>query len=197
MKKVKILLTLLSVIIMVAPITAEVLIYQNDLVGLVIPPEIANLLKGDNTNNNIGTVTGDTSNTPFEPPMLSGEPQYFPENNTVKFTYNFTNPLNTEINITTLQAEVVCHDHGFPLGNVGIDPATLEPGQTIDITAFGVLSDEALEHIATQHAGQSSLNADFKNLDIEMAGVTIQMDLQQYVGNIPIPIEYIEQLRWD
>jgi hypothetical protein len=110
--------------------------FQNDLVGLVIPPEIANLLKGDNTNNNIGTVTGDTSNTPFEPPMLSGEPQYFPENNTVKFTYNFTNPLNTEINITTLQAEVVCHDHGFPLGNVGIDPATLEPGQTIDITAF-------------------------------------------------------------
>ncbi len=194
MKKVKILLSILSVIIIVAPIAAEVLIYQNNLIGLVIPPEITNLLNGDNISGNIGTVTGDIASTPFEPPMLVGEPQYFPENHTVKFTYNFTNPLSTEIKVTTLQAEVVCHEHGFSLGNVSIDPATLEPGQTIDITAFGVLSDAALKHIATQHAGQSSINADFKNLDVEMAGVTIQMDLQQYVGNIPIPVEYLQYL---
>ncbi len=142
----------------------------------------------------IETGMGQIASTPFEPPMISGEPQYFPENNTVKFTYNFTNPLNTEITITTLQAEVVCHDHGFPLGQVGIDPSTLQPGQTIDITAFGVLSDEALEHIVTQHAGQSTINADFENLDVEMGGVTIQMDLQQYVGSIPIPMEYIQYL---
>jgi len=197
MKKVKILLTILTILIAVVPITAEILIYKDNLAGLVIPPEISNLINGGNIADNIGTVTGDISNTPFEPPMLSGEPQYFPENNTVKFTYNFTNPLQTEITITTLQAEVVCHDHGFALGSVGIDPSTLAPGQTIDITAFGVLSNEALEHIATQHAGQSSINADFKNLDVEMGGVTIQMDLQQYVGSIPIPMEYLQYLEWD
>jgi hypothetical protein len=192
MRKVKILLTLLSIIIAVAPITAEILIYQDNLLGLIIPPEITDLMNGGS----IGTVSGEIGNTPFEPPMLSGEPQYFPENNTVKFTYNFTNPLNTEITINTLQANVVCHDHGFPLGDVSIDPATLKPGQTIDITAFGVLSDAALEHIATQHAGQSSINADFKNLNVEMGGVTIQMDLQQYVGSIPIPMEYLQYLEW-
>ena len=196
MKKVKILLTILTILIAVVPITAEVLIYRDNLTGLVIPPEISNLMNGGNIAANMGTVTGDIANTPFEPPMLSGEPQYFPENNTVKFTYNFTNPLETEITITTLQAQVVCHDHDFLLGEVGIDPSTLAPGQTIDITAFGVISDEALEHIVTQHAGQTSINADFKNLEVEMGGVTIQMDLQQYVGNIPIPIEYFQYLEW-
>lgn len=189
MKKVKVLLTLLSVIIAVAPITAEILLYQDNLVGLIIPPEITNLLNGG-----VSTVTGEIGNTPFEPPMLSGEPQFFPENNTVKFNYNFTNPLNTEISIKTLQAKVVCHDHGFQLGEVSIDPATLKPGQTIDITAFGVLSDEALKHIAAQHAGQSSINADFENLIVEMGGVTIQMDLQQYVGGIPIPLQCLQYL---
>ncbi|XHH09826.1 MAG: hypothetical protein ACFCUE_04155 [Candidatus Bathyarchaeia archaeon] len=192
MKKVKFLLSILSILIIVAPITAEVLLYQDNLLGLIIPPEITNLMNGGNVKTGINQI----ANTPFEPPMLSGEPQYFPENNTVKFTYNFTNPLNTEISIKTLNAKVVCHDHGFPLGEVGIDPATLEPGQTIDITAFGVLSQQALEHIATQHAGQSSINADFENLNVEMAGITIQMDLQQYVGNIPIPVEYLQYLEW-
>jgi hypothetical protein len=197
MKKVKILLTILTILIAVVPLTVEVLIYRDNLTGLVIPPEISNLLNGSNIAGNVGTVSSDISNTPFEPPMLSGEPQYFPENNTVKFTYNFTNPLETEITIKTLQAQIVCHDHGFVLGEVGIDPSTLEPGKTINITAFGVLSDEALEHIATQHAGETSINVDFQNLDVEMAGVTIQMDLQQYVGNIPIPIEYFQYLGSD
>ena len=197
MKKVKILLTIFTILIAVVPLTVEVLIYRDNLTGLVIPPEISNLLDGANIADNVGTVTSDISNTPFELPMISGEPQYFPENNTVKFTYNFTNPLETEITIKTLQAQIVCHDHGFVLGEVGIDPSTLEPGQTVNITAFGVLSDDALEHIATQHAGETSINVDFQNLDVEMAGVTIQMDLQQYVGNIPIPIEYFQYLESD
>jgi hypothetical protein len=192
MKKVKILLTVLSILIAIAPLTVAVLIHQDNLMGLVLPPQITSLLNGDA----VSTVTGEIGNTPFEPPMLSGEPQYFPENNTVKFTYNFTNPLNTEITITTLQAKVVCHDHRFPLGEISIDPATLKPGQTIDITAFGVLSDEALEHIRLHHAGQSSINADFENLNVEMGGVTIQMDLQQGIGNIPIPAEYLQYLEW-
>jgi len=191
-KKIKILLTLLSALILVGPLTVEVLMYQDNLLGLVLPPQITDLINGKR----IETVSGQIANTPFEAPMLSGEPQYFPENRTVKFTYNFTNPLNTEISVTTLQAKVVCHDHGFLLGEVAVDPTTLKPGQTVDITAFGVLSEEALEHIRTHHGGQSSINADFQNLNVEMGGVTIQMDLQRGVGNIPIPAQYLQHWEW-
>lgn len=187
MKKVKIILTLLTILITVVPIAVELLLYQDNLLGLIIPPQINSLMNSGTINTDIGQV----SNTPFQPPQLSGEPQFFPENNTVKFTYNFTNPLSTPITITTLEAQVVCHDHGFPLGAVAIDPTTLQAGQTVDITAFGVLSNEALQHITEQHYGQSAIHADFKNLNVDMAGVTIQMDQQQDIGNIPIPSQYL------
>jgi hypothetical protein len=187
MKKVKIILTLLTIIITVAPIAVQVLAYQDNLLGLIIPPEITNLMNGSNNNGGIGEV----ANTPFQPPAISGEPQFFPDNNTVKFTYNFTNPLNTQITVKTLEAEIVCHEHGFTLGTVAIDPTTLAPGQTVDITAFGVLSPEALAHIITQHPGQSSINCDFKDLNVDMAGVTIQMDQQQNIGQIPFPAEFL------
>ncbi len=191
MKKVKILLTLLTIIITVTPIAVQLIAYQDNLMGLIIPPELSNLMNGGSSNNGIGEV----ANMPgFEPPALSGEPQFFPANNTVKFTYNFTNPLNTQITVTTLEAEVVCHEHGFPLGTVAIDPTTLAPKQTVDITAFGVLSDAALQHIMEQHPGQSSINADFKNLNVDMGGVTIQMDQQQNIGEIPIPSDFSEYL---
>ena len=123
MKKVKIILTLLTIIITVAPIAVQLLAYQDNLLGLVIPPELTDLMNGGGSNSGIGQV----ANTPFEPPQLSGEPQFFPENNTVKFTYNFTNPLNTQITVKTLEAEVVCHEHGFTIGIVAIDPTTLQP----------------------------------------------------------------------
>jgi hypothetical protein len=187
MKKVKILLTLLTIIITVAPIAVQVLAYQDNLLGLIIPPQITDLMNGGKTSTDISGL----ANSPFQPPELSGQPQFFPETNTVKFTYNFTNPLNTPITITTLEAQVVCHEHGFPLGNVSIDPTTLQPGQTVDITAFGVLSPEAIAHIKEQHAGQSSINADFKNLNVDMGGVTIQMDQQTNIGEIPIPAQYL------
>jgi hypothetical protein len=62
----------------------------------------------------------------------------------------------------------------------------LQPGQTVDITAFGVLSPQAIQHIKEQHIGQNSINADFKNLNVDMGGVKIQMDQQMGIGDIPI-----------
>ncbi len=187
MNKTKILLSLLTVLIMVVPLAVQVIAYQNNLVGLIIPPELMNLMNPQSSNSgNSGTTL---ANSPFQPPIATGEPQYFPQNNTVQLTYSFTNPLNSRITITAMQAEMICHDHGFPLGNVSIEPTTLEPKQTLDITATGVFSPEALEHIKTQHSGQSSINAEFENLNVEMAGVKIQMDHQE-LGYIPIPLSY-------
>jgi hypothetical protein len=184
MNKVKIFLTILTIAIIVIPITVEVLAYRNNLLGLIIPPEIANMANGSSSN---GNSTSSLVNSQFELPQPVGEPQYNPETKTVSFTFNFTNPLNTPVTINKLEAGIVSHDDGVFLGNVSIsEPLTLVPGQTVDITALGVLSDDAINYFKTHYAGQNSINVDFTNLNVDVAGIQVQVD-RQNIGDIPIP----------
>jgi hypothetical protein len=183
MNKTKILLTLLSVMIIVLPLAVQVLAYQDNLIGLIIPPEIANMANGSSNSSSI-------ANLPFQPPQIVKEPEYNPETKTATFTFNFTNPLKTEMSVKTLEAGVKCHDHDVMLGNVSIgDSLTLIPGQSVEIQALGQLSDEAVNHFLTQHASSNNVNVDFSNLNVEFGGVQIQLD-EQNIGWIPIPQQF-------
>ena len=188
MKKLKILLTVLSIAIIVIPIVVVVLEYQNNLLGLVVPPELANLANGNNNSN------GNNSNSllgSFQLPQSVGEPQYNPETKTASFTFNFTNPLKTPLTINKLEAGIVSHNDGVLLGNVSIgNPLSLAPGQTADITALGVLSNDAINYFKTHYAGQNSLNVDFVNLNVDIAGIKVQVD-RQNIGEIPIPSQLL------
>ncbi len=179
-RKTKLLLTLLTILIAVLPLTVQVIAYQDNLLGLIIPPEIADLING---NNNI-------INTQFQAPQIVGDPQYNPETKTATFTFTFTNPLTTEMNINTLEAGVKCHDHDLLLGTVSIpESITLTPGETAQIQALGQLSDEAINHFLTQHASTNNVNIDFVNLNVNVAGIQVQVD-EQNIGYITIPQEF-------
>jgi hypothetical protein len=184
MNKVKMLLTLLTIAIIVLPIAIEVLLYKDNLLGLIVPPEIAGATTSGNTNNSI-------LNPEFTLPQPVGEPQYNPESKTASFTFNFTNPLNTTITVDKLEAGIVSHDDGVFLGNVSIrEPLTLAPGQTSNITILSAFSNEAIEYFKTQSKGQNSTNIDVTNLNAELAGVKVHVD-RQNIGNIPIPSELL------
>ncbi len=175
---------MLSVAIFVLPLAVQVIAYQDNLFGLVFPPELANLANPSSPDSIV--------NTQFKMPEMVGEPQYNPETKTAEFTFSFTNPLNTELDVDTLEAGVRCHDHGILLGNASIgDGLTLAPGGTADITALGQLSDEAVNHFLTQHASDDDVNIDFVNLNVEIGGVQIQVD-EQNIGWIPI--QQIQQI---
>jgi hypothetical protein len=203
MKKLKIFLTLLSVVIIVVPVAFEVLLYRDNLLGLIVPPEMFNLVNGDsgnvdggnffNSSDNGGSlISGDSGfssllNSGFEFPQLVGEPQYNPDTNVLSFTFNFTNPLETSIAVDKLEAGIVSHDSGVFLGNVSlVKPLRLDPGQTIDITVLDALSPEALNYFKTNVIGQNSINVDFVNLNVDVAGITVHVD-RQNIGDIPIP----------
>lgn len=178
-RKTKVLLSILSVLIMVLPLAVQVMAYQNNLVGLIIPPEITGLMNGSNN----------AINTQFQAPQIVGEPQYNPDTHTATFTFSFTNPLNTEMDIDTLEAGVKCHDHDLLLGTASISqPIALAPSETEQIQAFGQLSEEAINHIITQHSGNKNVNIDFVNLNVEIAGVKVQVD-KQNIGYINIPAQ--------
>ncbi|MCL1977183.1 MAG: hypothetical protein FWG55_03630 [Candidatus Bathyarchaeota archaeon] len=185
MNKIKILLTVLSILITVTPIATQVLIHRDNLLGLVIPATINDLLNASVD----GIDTADDvelAGISFPLPALSDEPVFF-QNNTVKLMYTFTNPLNNEITVTAMDAEIVCTDHGFLIGNASIEPTTLEPKQTLDIPVTCLLSPQALEHIKTSHQGQDSIKAEFKNFSVELSGVTIHMDHRK-LGYIQAPM---------
>ena len=146
MNKLKIFLTLLSVAIIVAPIAVEVILYRDNLQGLIVPPEITNIANDNNNSSNNSSPNSPGSpisnnsnisnfvNSGFQLPQPVGEPQYNPETKTLTFTFNYTNPLQTPIAVDNLQATIVSHDDGAFLGNVSLDkPLNLQPGQNMNI----------------------------------------------------------------
>jgi hypothetical protein len=188
MKKLKLILLFLTIAITITPIVIEVLLYRDNLLDLIIPPEIANIVNNQSNNSNEKSITGNNLLNPeFELPKPIGDPQYNPETKTISYTFNFTNPLQTPLEIDELQAGLVSHNDGFFLGNITISkPLKLDPGQTVDITALGILSDDAIDYLKSQSATQNSINLDFVNLNVDLSGVQLQLD-KQNIGNIPIP----------
>lgn len=185
MKKLKILLALLTIAIIVVPITLEVILYRDNLFGLIVPPEIANMINGDRSKGNGGSIV----NSQFELPQPVGEPQYNPETKSVSFIFNFTNPLETPITVNKLQAGIFSHDDNVFLGNITIDkPLTINPGQTMDITASGTLSDNAINYLQDNYRKQESINLDLTDLNVDLAGISVKVD-RQNLGYLAIPSE--------
>jgi hypothetical protein len=202
MNKLKIFLMLLSVVIIVVPIAFEVILYRDNLQGLIIPPEITNIANGNNSSNDsnpISPISNDSNisnlvNSGFQLPQPVGEPQYNPETKTLTFTFNYTNPLQTPLAVDNLQATIVSHDDGAFLGNVSLDkPLNLQPGQNMNITAHDVLSDEAINYFRTNFTNQNSTNVDFVNLNVTVGGITVKVD-RQNIGDISIPPQYLQNI---
>jgi hypothetical protein len=185
MSKIKLFLTILSVIIAVTPLTVQVIIYRDNIVDLVIPPTVADLFEGGASNLYDADFFELAGGMSVALPYLSEDPVLMPDN-TIKLTYTFTNPLDGKITITSIDAEIICIDHGFTLGKVFIEPVTLESNQTLNIDVTCNLTTNAIEHITTNHKEQDSINTEFKNFKVELVDITITMDHRK-LGNIQIP----------
>ena len=178
MDKVKIALTLLSVAIVVGPIAGVLFVYRDNLLGLVVPPEVNNLMNGGFTESQ------------FQPPMPVGEPQYNKETRTFTFSFKFTNPLQNEIAINVISAGIKCKDHNVFLGNISLDrPLKIAPGESAIINASGSWTQEAISHFQAQHSGpeDDDINVAFENLNVDLAGIKVQMDELADAGWVPLP----------
>jgi hypothetical protein len=189
MNKVRLCLTVLTIAIMVAPLLVELALYRDNLMGLIIPPEISDIMNGGGNSNggNSAADNGGFINSDFEMPQQVGEPQYDPATKTVSFTFSFTDPLDNPVTVDTFQAGIVSHNDGVFLGNITIDkPVTLVPGETVDITALGILSDDAINYFKEHAANQQPINIDLTNLNVDVGGIIVELD-KQNLGEITIP----------
>ncbi len=184
MSKTKFFLTILTILIAVVPMTTYVIIYRENPVDLILPNSLAELFMG--SIDDLATVDNiHFAGMYFSFPTLVGDPVLH-QNGTLNLIYKFTNPLDGQITINAINAEIVCLDHDYTLGHVFIEPATLEPNQTLEFNVTGVLTPQAIEHITTQHNKQNSINTEFKNFSVDLTGIKITMPHRK-LGDIQLP----------
>ncbi|MGA3060393.1 MAG: hypothetical protein ABSD92_08490 [Candidatus Bathyarchaeia archaeon] len=175
MDKVKIALTLLSILIVVGPLVGAAVVYRSNLAGLVIPPQVKNLTSGNSTASQ------------FQTPTLVGQPQYNAQTGVYTASFNFTNPLTTGISIDKLSADVKSTD-GASLGNISISqPLQISSGETSIIGVSGVLNQAAISQFEAQNPGVNSMNISLANLNVDVAGVTVHMDQINNALQLPLP----------
>ena len=174
MDKVKIALTVLSIVIIVGPIAGVVFAYRDNLLGLVVPPQVKSLMSGNSTGSQ------------FQPPTPVGEPQYNPETGAFTLSFNFTNPLTNQVSIDKLSAEVTSED-GVSLGNISISqPIQITPGETSTINVSGNLNQQAISQLEAQNPGVNGINVSLENLNVDVAGITVHMDQVNNVGQLQL-----------
>ena len=180
MDKVKIALTILSILIVIGPLAGVAYVYRDNLLGLVVPPQIKSLINGGNS-------TGSQSQPQFQTPQVVGQPQYNAQTGAVTVSFNFTNPLTNEVSIDNLSAEVQS-EAGAALGNISLNqPIQIAPGETSIINVSGILNQAAISQFEAQNPGVNGMNISLANLNVDVAGVNVHMDQVNNVGQLQLP----------
>lgn len=179
MEKIRILLTLITVAIIAGPLIAEAVVYKDNPTGLIIPPEVTDLIGGSNG-------TGGILEAPITLPQIV-ESEYDPISRTVRFSFSFTNPFGFDLTLRALSADVVCTEHNFLLGKaVLVNSVQLRGGETVLIPVIGTWTEAAIEHFTSAHAGEQKISVDLTGITTDISGISIDLTERIHVGEIPL-----------
>jgi LEA14-like dessication related protein len=167
-------LVLINVGAIAAPITAVVLMHQSNLVEIIVPPEVAEIVASTFS---IGSS--------FTSPQLI-DSEYIEATRTIIATFSFTNPVDFELSVNSLSADVQCSEHIFMLGSAGLKEAVqLNPDQTTIITVVFTWTEAAETHFETEHAKADNISIDLVYIAIDVSGINIE--IPEHVNlNVPI-----------
>jgi hypothetical protein len=213
MQAIGIILMLVSIGTIVGPIGAVVVTYRDNLAQMVITPQVSEILNGnfpsavqtnttdnggndgnngngngDNggTNDNSSSGDGDDGFGSLVTPVFVGS-QIDNVSRTFSVTVNFTNTFGLDLTINAVSADVQCSQHGYQLGTISLaNPVTINSGETTPITVSGAWTQEAENHVLTEHAGATSVDANLVNLSVNVNGIVISQAGPISVGSVPI-----------
>jgi len=181
MDKVRLLLTLITIAIVVVPIVGMLLAYQNNLLGLFIPPEL-NEIAEDLAGGEGGNGSG------LEPPEMVGEPEYDEATGTFSVSFQFKNSFPLDITIKSLTGNIECAQHRFPLGNASLSEAvSIDAGETGTLTVVGAWTDEAMGHFGTAHKHEENVDVILTDFAVDISGIQLQMDEGQMEQTMQVP----------
>jgi hypothetical protein len=167
----RVLLTLILACIILVPLGLAVYSYRNNLLGLVLPSNLNQLV---NTSNSAAL-----SNT-FSSENMSLS--YDNASRTFSVGFNFTSPFAFNFTLDSLSADLVDHDDGFPLGHVSINgPVCIVCSQSNLISVNATLTPNAAEHIASAQ----TLDIDLSNFTIAVQGIVFQSNRIMTFEDVP------------
>ena len=174
MDKVRLILTLVTVIITVVPIVGVLLAHRDNLLGMVIPPEIEEI---QNKLSSSGSA---------EEPMLEpvGEPQYDFTSRKMTQLIAFKNVFPFDITVNSITGDVECAAHNFHLGAVNLEkPVSINVNETKTLTVVVTWTAAAENHFEAAHADEEVVTVNLVGLTVDVKGVQLQMDQTIEVPN--------------
>jgi hypothetical protein len=174
MDKMRLLLSLVTIAIIVGPIAGILIMYQNNLLGLFIPPEV----------NEIADKLNSIGPDGFELEPV-GSPQYDEASRTMTLTFQFKNTSPFDISFNSISGNVECAVHNsFHLGTVTLDePVSIGVGETKTITVLITWTEAAISHFQTAHAGEETVVVNLVGFTVDVKGIQFQMDQTMEIPN--------------
>lgn len=191
MQVVGVLLTLLSITLIVAPVGAVVVIYQNNLSELVIPPQLNSLITGDDsgTSSFFLNQSGSTDlGSLISPQFVSADIDN--DANTFTAVVDVTNNINYTFTLNSLSADVYSTKDNYCLVSAQLSnlPVTLTPGATSRVVIAGSWTDASEAYFIQNYSGASSVSVQLENLTIDVNGVTVTMS-NPITVDVPLTLE--------
>jgi hypothetical protein len=167
-------LAFVSILIIVGPLGVTLLVYRGNMGGVLTPSNTNKLTNMLSTQGGIKmpNVTSSWCNL---------------TSRTFCLVLNFTNPTEISLKLITCSANLTDHSDGYPLGQITLaSPVTAGANETVTFQMTSTLTEGATEHIATAHAGATSFAVNISSVNINYAGITLQMNGTTTINNVSI-----------
>jgi hypothetical protein len=164
MQAVGIILVLINVFTIVTPFAVVMVTYQSDFSGLVVPPQIMQLMNETFP-----------SGLEFKLPTFVGA-TIDNISRTITFTVNFSNPLNYNLTLKEVSSDVVCREHNFTLGHAEIIGNMVIPAnETVQISVVCTWTQIVESHFLITHADETTLQVNIQDLSLNVNDVTLEV----------------------
>ena len=181
MDKIKLILTLVTIAITVVPIVGVLLTYQDNLVGLFVPPEINEIADKFS-----GGGGGGGSDGPQVEPV--GPPEIDPVSGTIRQSIEFKNTFPLDITLKSMSGDVQCVEHGFDLGVASLEESVFIPGgETRTVMLLINWTDDAEGHLKSLHATEANVEVTLVNVGVDISGIQIGLDQNMMDQGMEIP----------
>ena len=187
MDKVRLALVLLTVAITVGPILGIVLIYRDNLAGLIVPPEMNQVINDLNSGSQNGSLPGQSGTGILPEQTGPTDFQYDAASRTFSASFQFKNPFPLDVTLKSVSGTAVCDEHGFSLGTVALKSiVNMKAGETVTVPIQGKWTEDAVNHFQTQHQGEKSVKVSLVDATINAGGMTVQIPDRISIGEVPL-----------
>ena len=168
------------------------LVYQDNLIGLVVPPQLTAVMSGNAQA--IQEILPGFSNMHDVEPTFNDDFQFDPEEGTFSFSITVTSPLDVPVTVNSFSLTVT-GENGSILGTINLgESLALVPSQNSTIPVEGTLSQEFITWL--QDSGIDLSDPDFdpetlEDVDLDRNNITLT-NVNLNVGGIQLHIDRLD-----